>query len=264
MFLLIDADGRFPLGDDGEPKLFHTPPASTEISSHVHVTGEVTAARVHGVDAADLAGPHGATGDARTHASHPLAARAVGLVNARERTRFDPADGSEVRWGDGGIVARGATGRPIFPRLDPCVIGLVEDPKGERILLVENARRPGYLTLVAGYVDVGETLEAAFAREVWEETGRRVNDVRYLRSQPWPLSGALMLGMAAHTADVNAQAPTDGELTRTVWASRDELDSLTLAVEGTIARALIDDWAATRPTPHTPHTPTLEGAHPWR
>ena len=258
MFLLIDADGRFPLGDDGEPKLFHTPPATTDITSHVHVTREVTAARVHGVDAADLAGPAGATGDARTHASHPLAARAVGLVNARERTRFDPADGSEVLWGDGGIVARGATGRPIFPRLDPCVIGLVEDPAGERILLVENSRRPGYLTLVAGYVDVGETLEAAFAREVWEETGRRVSDVRYVRSQPWPLSGALMLGMAARTADTDAQAPTDGELTRTVWASRDELDSLTLAAEGTIARALIDYWA------DIPNTPTPEGAHPWR
>ena len=163
-----------------------------------------------------------------------------------------------MRWGDGGIVARGATGRPIFPRLDPCVIGLVEDPAGERILLVENARRPGYLTLVAGYVDVGETLEAAFAREVWEETGRRVSDVRYVRSQPWPLSGALMLGMAARTADTDAQAPTDGELTRTVWASRDELDSLTLAAEGTIARALIDYWA------DIPNTPTPEGAHPWR
>ena len=264
MFLLIDAAGRFPLGDDGEPKLFHAPPATTETSSHVHVTREVTAARVHGVDAADLAGPHGATGDARTHASHPLAARAVGLVNARERTRFDPADGSEVRWGEGGIVARGATGRPIFPRLDPCVIGLVEDPAGERILLVENSRRPGYLTLVAGYVDVGETLEAAFAREVWEETGRRVSDVRYVHSQPWPLSGALMLGMAARTADIDAQAPTDGELTRTVWASRGELDSLALAAEGTIARALIDYWADIPNTPHTLHTPTPEGAHPWR
>ena len=67
-----------------------------------------------------------------------------------------------------------------------------------------------------------------------------------------------MLGMTARTADVDAQAPTDGELTRTVWASRDEMDSLTLAVEGTIARALIDDWA------HTPQTHNPEGAHPWR
>jgi len=57
MFLLIDAAGRFPLGDDGEPKLFDAPPATTETSSHVHVTREVTAARVHGVDAVDLAGP---------------------------------------------------------------------------------------------------------------------------------------------------------------------------------------------------------------
>ena len=65
MLLLIDAAGRFPLGTDGEPKLFDAPPAATEITSRVHVTREVTAARVHGVDAADLAGPGGATGYAR-------------------------------------------------------------------------------------------------------------------------------------------------------------------------------------------------------
>lgn len=243
MFLLIDAAGRFPLGDDGEPLLIDAPPATADLSSPVRIKPGVTAARVRGVDAADLAGPGGGTGDARTHAGHPLAARAVGLVNARERYRYDPADGSELTWGDGGIVARGASGAAIFPRLDPCVIGVVEDPGRERILLVENSRRPGYFTLVAGYVDVGETLEAAFAREVWEETGRRVTDIGYLRSQPWPASGALMVGMTGRTADIDALGPTDGELTRTRWAARAELETLTLAAEGTIARALIEHWA---------------------
>ena len=66
---------------------------------------------------------------------------------------------------------------------------------------------------------------------------------------------------AASVRESSSPRLTDGELTRTVWASRGELDSLTLAAEGTIARALIDYWAD---TPHTPHTPTPEGAHPWR
>lgn len=243
MFLLIDAAGRFPLGDDGEPLLIDAPPATADLSSPVRIKPGVTAARVRGVDAADLAGSGGGTGDARTHAGHPLAARAIGLVNARERNRFDPADGSRLTWGDGGIVARGASGKSIFPRLDPCVIGVVEDPEQQRILLVENSRRPGYFTLVAGYVDVGETLEAAFAREVWEETARRVTDISYVGSQPWPVSGALMVGMTGRTADIDAQGPTDGELTRTRWATRAELETLTLAPEGTIARMLIEHWA---------------------
>lgn len=256
MLLLIDAAGRFPLGANGEPLLIDVPPAAAATSSHVRIAADITAARVHGIDAADLAGPAGATGDARSHANHPLAARAIGLVRARERYRFDPTDGSELQWGDGGIVARGASGAPIFPRLDPCVIGVVEDPAGERILLVENSRRPGYFTLVAGYVDVGETLEAAFTREVREETGRRATDVRYVSSQPWPASGALMLGMTARSADVDAHGPTDGELSRVVWATREELPTLRLAAEGTIARTLIERWARTEPH-------FLKGAHPW-
>lgn len=258
MFLLIDADGRFPLTEGGEPLLIDVPPAAT--SSHVDVAPGVTAARVHDITAAELANANGAagagrgTGDARTHADHPLAARAIGLVRAREHNRFDPADGSELTFGDGGIVARGETGRPIFPRLDPCVIGVVEHADTERILLVENARRPGYYTLVAGYVDVGETLEAAFAREVREETGRRATDVTYVRSQPWPESGALMLGMFARTQDECPVGATDGELTRTRWATREELGGLTLAAEGTIARRLITAWADHK----------MKGAHPWQ
>ena len=258
MFLFIDAAGRFPLTPNGEPLLFDAPPAAATLSSHVHISPGITAARVHGVDAAELAGSAGATGDARSHAGHPLAARAIGLVNARERYRFDPVDGSELTWGDGGIVARGASGRGFFPRLDPSVIGVVEDLAGERILLVENARRPGYLSLVAGYVDVGETLEAAFAREVMEETGRRATDIAYLRSQPWPASGALMLGMTARTADIDPIAAGDGELARTVWATREELDSLTLAAPGSIARTLIEQWALHPTTPHPDHLPRKE------
>ncbi len=240
MLLVIDADGRFPLTDTGELLLLDDSPRTATLTSHVEIAPGVTAARMQGMAAAELSER---TGDARTHAGDPLAARAIGLVRARERYCFDPADGTPLTWGESGIVARGASGDPIFPRVDPCVIGLVEHPDRQHILLAENARRPGYFTAIAGYVDVGETIEAAFAREVWEEAGRRVRDARYVGSQPWPVSGALMLGFIGRTDDVEAQGPTDGELSQIIWASRDDLERLALAPEGSIARKLITAWA---------------------
>lgn len=240
MLLLIDASGNFPLTPTGQPLLVESQPEGAQLSARVEVRPGVTAARMRGLEAADLA-PE--TGNARSHASDPLAARALGLVAARERHNFDPRDGSPLTWGEAGIVARGTSGAPIFPRLDPSVIGLVEHPAGDRVLLAENSRRPGYFTAVAGYVDVGETIEAAFEREVWEETGRRVRNARYVCSQPWPASGALMLGFYGRTEDVEPHGPVDGELSEIIWASREDLGRLTLAREGTIARKLIEGWA---------------------
>lgn len=241
MWLFIDTEGRFPLTPSGEPLLLDAPPAHATVSSDVEIRPGIRAARIHGVSAAKLSAT---TGDARSHSGDPLAARAVGLVQARERYRFDPFDGSPLSWGGAGIVARGASGAPIFPRVDPSVIGIVQHPEGDRILLGENSRRPGYYTAIAGYVDVGENLEDAFAREVWEETGRRVRDMRYVGSQPWPSSGALMLGFFGHTDDVEPAGPTDGELKDIIWASRADLQRLPLAREGSIARKLISAWAA--------------------
>lgn len=132
----------------------------------------------------------------------------------------------------------------MFPRIDPCVITLIQNADGSAILLGENARRPGYFSCVAGYIGVGETAEEALAREVWEETGRRVSDIVYAGSQPWPQSGSLMLAFTCRTHDTEPQAPTDGELVRTVWATREDLETLPLAQEGSIARELIARWTA--------------------
>lgn len=242
--LLIDASGAVPLSPSGEPLLLAGAPEGASLSSRVMVRPGVQAARVHGVSAAELAGGAHLTATARTHSSDPVIARAIGLVNARERYRFDPRDGSPLTWGDAGIVARGSSGKPIFPRLDPSVIGLVEHPDAEHILVVENSRRPGYFTAVAGYVDVGETIEAAFVREVLEETGRRLGQVRYVGSQPWPASGALMLGFIGQTDDVDPVTEVDGELRTMRWATREDLETMTLAPEGSIARRLIGAWAS--------------------
>ncbi|WP_245797280.1 NAD(+) diphosphatase [Corynebacterium aquilae] len=173
---------------------------------------------------------------------HPDLLAAAGYVKNQQLHRFHPADGTPLTFDEQGHVGTSARGAAFFPRLDPAVIGLVEC-RG-RILLGRNALRPDYFSLIAGYVSPGETLEAAFAREVLEETGRRVRGVRYVGSQPWPASGALMLGMYGLTDDWEAVAATDGELVETRWASREEIvaGGLPLSPQGSIARTLIEFW----------------------
>lgn len=241
MYLLFDAALRFPLNSQGQPRLLPTLPPGVKVTTRARVSPEVTAVRVSDVTTAELATQ---VASAREWFDDPLIARAVGLVGAHERGAFDPADGSPLAWDPTGAFARGASGRPVFPRIDPCVIGVVEHNDGDRILLGENRRRPGYFTCIAGYVDVGERAEDAFAREVREETGRRIDNVAYVGSQPWPLSGSLMLGFFARTHDEDAAGETDGELRRIIWATREDLGQLPLAPEGSIARKLIGRWAA--------------------
>lgn len=242
-YLLIDADNRFPLGPNGEPLLYDAP-VDTPLATRVRAADGIVAARLDGTTAAAL---NPRTGDARSYAGHPLVARAIALLGAQERMRFDPRDGSQLTWDATGTHARSAAGGLVFPRIDPSVIGIVEHAGGEHILLGENAARPGYYSLIAGYVDVGETVEDAFAREVYEETGRRVDNVAYVRSQPWPQSGSLMLGFRATTADWDPVGSTDGELADIIWATRADLGALQLPMRGSIARQLIDDWERTAP-----------------
>ncbi|AWB81428.1 NADH pyrophosphatase [Corynebacterium yudongzhengii] len=167
-------------------------------------------------------------------------ARALALVDNRERVLFDPRDGSPVSFDADNIVARGEGG-PIFPRIDPAVIGLITDPDDEYLLL---GRKAGgeYYSLIAGYVEAGENLEEAFYREAFEETGRRIRNIIYRGSQPWPMGGSLMVGFEAITDDRDPQAATDGELDDVRWTDRPGLDNVPLAGPGSIARSLIDDW----------------------
>lgn len=178
----------------------------------------------------------------------------VALLRHRQAFRFDPRDGSPLQYDAAGRVASGASGRPVFPRIDPAVIGVVERPRvdgdgdGDQpaILLAENRRRPGYYSLIAGYVDPGETPEEAFAREVLEETGRRITGIQYVASQPWPVSGSLMLGFRASAVDLDPVAETDGELAEVRWATRGEIRAgalpLPLAAPGSIAHRMITAW----------------------
>ena len=104
-------------------------------------------------------------------------------------------------------------------------------------------------TILAGFVEPGESLEEAVAREVHEEVGVRVTDVEYHSSQPWPFPGSIMIGFHARATTRDIQID-DVELKTARWFSRDELrhlpddDSLRLPRRDSIARRMIEEWVA--------------------
>ena len=114
-------------------------------------------------------------------------------------------------------------GHTVYPRISPAVIVAVTD--GDRLLLTRYAQ--GHYrkrALVAGFVEVGETPEEAVAREVWEECGLRVKNLRYFASQPWGLSESLMLGFFADLDGDSEITLRDGELDWAGWVPRDKIE----------------------------------------
>jgi NAD+ diphosphatase len=135
-----------------------------------------------------------------------------------------------------------------FPRTDPAVIMLVAD--GDRALLGrQKTFPPGMYSTLAGFVEPGESLEGAVAREVREETDIEVGAVVYHSSQPWPFPANIMLGF--HAAAVSTEITVDtGELEDARWFERSWLlahvddDSFRLPRRDSIARRLVGDWLA--------------------
>ena len=139
-------------------------------------------------------------------------------------------------------------GTQHFPRLDPAVIMLVLDPD-DRLMLARNALwPPGRMSVVAGFVEPGESAEHAVAREVYEETSIVVSQVRYLGSQPWPMPRSLMLGYEAKAPGGQRIAVDEDEIGEARWFSRAELRAaigtgeLGIAPSSSIARRLIEYW----------------------
>ncbi len=137
-------------------------------------------------------------------------------------------------------------GRHHFPRTDPAII--VRVTHRNRCLLGRQPTWPqGLYSIIAGFVEPGESLEAAVVRELWEETGIRVTGVRYHSSQPWPFPSSLMLGFTAEARSTTLR-PHDGELEDAQWLSREDIVSqlgqgiLQLPSEISISRRLIADW----------------------
>ncbi|MFI6517432.1 NAD(+) diphosphatase [Spirillospora sp. NPDC050679] len=110
-----------------------------------------------------------------------------------------------------------------FPRVDPAVIMLVRDD-ADRVLLARGPQWPeDRRSILAGFVEPGESLEGAVEREVLEEVGIRVHDVRYLGSQPWPLPQSLMVGFFARAEGGQELRPDPVEIVDAAWYSREEL-----------------------------------------
>ena len=156
-------------------------------------------------------------------------------------TRTVPAPG-------GHLTTCPEDGSEHFPRLDPAVIMLVLDPD-DRLMLARNALwPPGRMSVVAGFVEPGESAEHAVAREVYEETGIVVGQVRYLGSQPWPMPRSLMLGFQASAKGDQQIEVDEEEIGEARWFSREELRAaidageLGIAPTSSIARRLIEYW----------------------
>ena len=182
-----------------------------------------------------------------------LAAYAGSLLSWHRRHRFCANCGAATESRDGGHErVCPACDAHHFPRTDPVVIVRVTDD-GDGLLLGRQARWPeGRFSLLAGYVEPGETLEEAVRREVLEESGVAVGSVAYLASQPWPFPSSLMLGFSA-VGERGDPAPADEELAEVRWFERREVESaargdgpLMLAPPYSIARRLIDAWLAER------------------
>ncbi|WP_241992973.1 NAD(+) diphosphatase [Cryobacterium frigoriphilum] len=178
---------------------------------------------------------------------------ALGLRNWHHSHRFCPRCGAPASIESAGWVRRcTACGSQIFPRTDPAVIMLITDA-ADRLLLGSNALwENNRYSLLAGFVEPGESLEAAVVRESFEESGLRVTDATYLGSQPWPFPASIMCGFTARVADdqdPTALAPDGAEILDLRWFTRPELRAaeaswLMLPGPSSIAHAMIEQWLA--------------------
>lgn len=177
-----------------------------------------------------------------------LMVHAVALENWQRMHRFCSRCGERTVIAAAGHVRRcPACGAEHYPRTDPAVIMLVTDTQ-DRALLGRQVHWPeGRFSTLAGFVEPGESTEAAVRREVFEEVGVVVGEVAYVASQPWPFPASLMLGFTAHAT--SSAITVDGEeIHEARWFSRDELRTAfdtgeVLPPYGiSIASRLIEGW----------------------
>lgn len=178
-----------------------------------------------------------------------LTIEALGMANWHATHVFSPRTGNPTLSAKAGWVRVDTeTGAELFPRTDAAIIVGITDAD-DRLVLGSNALwESNRFSLLAGFVEPGESLEAAVVREVFEEAGLRVIDPEYVGSQPWPFPASLMLGFRARLDPEHANdlRPDGAEILDVRWFSRAELAAslgeILLPGRTSIARSIIEDW----------------------
>lgn len=173
--------------------------------------------------------------------------QALAISNWHQSHRFCPHCGNQTEIAQGGWSRRcPADDRQIFPRTDPAIIVAVTDDQDRLLLGSQGAWESNRWSVLAGFVEAGESLNAAVAREVLEESGIHVTDIEFLGSQPWPFPYSLMFGFKAKAEAAQNPVPDGEEIVQLRWISRAELTAeasgMLLPGPLSIARALIENW----------------------
>lgn len=191
--------------------------------------------------------------------SAQLVATATALLNWHDNARFSPVDGAPTTTVKAGWSRiNPATGHEEFPRIDPAVICLVHDGHDRAVLARQTLWPERLFSILAGFVEAGESFESCVVREIAEEVGLTVTDVEYLGSQPWPFPRSLMVGFHALGDPEQPFAFNDGEIAEAEWFTRAEIrealdqgdwsssstSRLLLPGSISIAREIIESWAA--------------------
>jgi NAD+ diphosphatase len=153
-----------------------------------------------------------------------LLTSAVGLAEWHARHTHCPRCGAPTEVTKAGWTRTCPSDRSEhFPRTDPAVIMLVHDDEGRVVLGRQRSWGAGRYSVLAGFVEPGESLEGAVAREVREEVGLELTDIRYIGSQPWPFPASLMVGFHARAVDASALSADGSEIEQAAWFTKEEL-----------------------------------------
>lgn len=259
LLLRIQEGSRVPLALNGNQKSLDLLPVQGERQLDHYYLGRANGVAAFGAMVAEgdgYAEPVGgwahpfAVGAELSPLDLELMTVAFAVVGWNKSMPFSARDGGSTVVAQGGWARLDERGGEHFPRTDPAVIVLIEHE--DRLLLGSNVLwEAGRFSLLAGFVEAGESAEQAVAREVFEESGVRVEHVRYVASQPWPFPRSLMLGFRATLAagaDPDALKPDITEISELRWFTREELRTpapdLLLPRGISIAGWLIDLWVS--------------------
>ncbi len=274
----VDEQGRTPVGftdgSDGGTATLITRPA-TEFGAALprdavllgeHGERAYWALRVRSIEAGVAGDSSGVWMDLRACGAQldatgaGLFSTAMAVLNWHDAARFCARCGAATEPEHAGWMRRCVVeGHEEYLRTDPAVICLVHDGTDRTLLARQPVWPPGRYSVLAGFVEAGESLEACVAREVAEEVGVTVREIRYLGSQPWPFPRSLMIGFSALADPEQPLLLADGEIEDAFWASRAQVraaadrgdwaartddGALLLPPPVSIARAMLDAWLA--------------------